>query len=357
MSRETGVPAPARREGEARVSPHIVGLAPSIMDVVARLSKNRLRRCLDLVGARPGEWRRIDAASSRLLMREVLGVDPGQVLVGGDTLLPPDVAIRPGSTVANALTVMPSRADLRRSFVSTVGTRDGRLDPLSEAFRSAMAAVGIEHHAVPVTGDNPVVFVLSGHDDAERALAMFPGVADDLVEFDLDGLAPTLLLVDVYNLGHHPFGRYLDRVVTGRRHQVVLSLGNHTVLTGDRADQVRRYLDEGFLTGLCGNTLEYAALYGDVGAAADRVRAALDRVEDKVPYALVTMGADGMGVAWNGRRERVAAVPLLDEEIVNTSGAGDAAAGIFAFGIASGNPPPETLRQAALAATSALRRF
>ncbi|MEE3922015.1 hypothetical protein V2I01_38345 [Micromonospora sp. BRA006-A] len=61
----------------------------------------------------------------------MLGVDPGQVLVGGDTLLPPDVAIRPGSTVANALTVMPSRADLRRSFVSTVGIRDGRLDPLS----------------------------------------------------------------------------------------------------------------------------------------------------------------------------------------------------------------------------------
>ncbi|MEU8154194.1 carbohydrate kinase family protein [Micromonospora sp. NPDC048986] len=340
------------------VGQHIVGLAPSIVDVVARLPAETWQHCLSLIGRRPGEWRRIDAAVARALLDVIVGADASHVLLHTETDLPSDVVIRPGSTVANALSVIPPRDGLRRTFVSTVGVRGDAWDPLSEFFRTAIEAIGIAHHAVPVVGDNPVVFVLSSHAQVDRTLAMFPGVADELGDFDLGGLAPTLVLADVYNLGPHPFGRFVDRMITSKRHAVLLSLGNHTILTGgDRAQQVRRYIDDGCLVGLCGNIQEYEALYPDLGPGDDRIHRLLDRVAASVPYALVTRGADGMVATWDGHRTEVPAISLPIEEIVNTSGAGDAACGMFAAGIISGDLPARTLQRATIAAAQALRRF
>ncbi|MEU3454693.1 carbohydrate kinase family protein [Micromonospora sp. NPDC006766] len=336
---------------------HIVGLAPSIVDIAARLPADTWRHCLALVGAQPGEWQRIDVKVASSLLAVILGADVNDVLRQGDRALSPDLAIRPGSTVANALAAMPARSGLRRTFVSTVGVHGDVLDPLSGFFRTSIEAVGIEHHVVPVVGDNPMVFVLSSHDQAERTLAMFPGVADELSHVDLDILSPTLVLVDAYNLGSHAFGRYLDRLIESKRYPVLMSLGNHTILTGDRARRVRSYIGTGCLTALCGNVQEYGALYPEVGQGDEHVERLLDQVAVTVPYALVTMGAGGMAATWEGHQTRVSAIPVRRRQIVNTSGAGDAAAGMFAAGIVSGDAPEETLRRAAVSAMHTLRRL
>lgn len=97
------------------------------------------------------------------------------------------------------------------------------------------------------------------------------------------------------------------------------------------------------------NTLELEALGARSGidgtAPADRARALARSLGLDV---LVTLGADGAFLAHADGRD--AAVPALAVSPVDTTGAGDTFAGVFAAAVASGRPAQQAMRFASVAA-------
>jgi sugar/nucleoside kinase (ribokinase family) len=74
-----------------------------------------------------------------------------------------------------------------------------------------------------------------------------------------------------------------------------------------------------------------------------------------VPYALMTFGIEGMAAHWKGRYVYAPAVELDPDLIVNTSGAGDTAAGGFVAGIVEKRDPVEVLASCTSLASDVLR--
>ncbi len=88
----------------------------------------------------------------------------------------------------------------------------------------------------------------------------------------------------------------------------------------------------------------------------DTPRAALRKLADRVPLAVVTCGADG-ALAVDGTTGEVAEVPALPVEAVDTTGAGD----VFGAGLVAGTlaqlPLAARLRLAGLVAGLSVRRI
>ncbi|MEU5781366.1 carbohydrate kinase family protein [Micromonospora lupini] len=335
----------------------LVAFGPSLVDVAARLTQEQFDSCARLLGATAGEWRRIhDYRTVRQLIRELTG-HPISDRADLPTLLARrGLAVAAGSSTLGMLSAMPAEVRRASTYVSSVARNEGVFDPFSLFFIAAVKAAEVQHRYGVAEGGNPIGFVLSSNTDPEKMLAMYPGVAERFGGMDLTGLSPQLVLLDAYELLGGELSDFLHRCVSRSVAPVALSLGNSHILHGKLQRQVRRYVAQRRLTVLCGNAEEYGALFPEVDPALCTPAGFRHHpIRQVVPFALMTFGDRGMACHWDGRYAVAEAVPIEPSEIVNTSGAGDTAAGVFCAGILLGHPPQQTLETAAELSTDVLR--
>jgi ribokinase len=121
------------------------------------------------------------------------------------------------------------------------------------------------------------------------------------------------------------------------------------------AEAARRAVSQGARAVL--NAAPYAALPHDLATSADPVvvnehEALLLADSDAVPTSvLVTFGA--AGCSWDGERSEAVSVPA--DEVVDTTGAGDAFCGALAAALADGVSRAEAVRRASEAGAAAVR--
>ncbi|QUQ63791.1 PfkB family carbohydrate kinase [Kutzneria sp. CA-103260] len=88
----------------------------------------------------------------------------------------------------------------------------------------------------------------------------------------------------------------------------------------------------------------------------DSASAALSRLADLVPLAVVTRGADG-AMAIDGSTGETATVPGVSVDAIDTTGAGDVFGGALVYATLAGLPLADRLRFAALVAALSVRRI
>ncbi len=339
------------------MSKEVIGFSPSLVDISAQLPDAQYQSCCEVLGLEPGGWKRIETADEfSQLAKTVTGDSDTNSLL--DTInARDDATINPGSSILGMLSAMPPHLRHNSSLVTTLARQSGVLDPLSSFFNRAVVESGICHDYQPAPGFNPVGFVLSGQTNTEKTLAMYPGVAGDLDPYDLSGRHPDLVIVDAYELQGTKLAEYLDELIKSGSHRIGLSLGNHSILTGPLRQQIRKYIASHKIGVLCGNSLEYDALYDELDQeAASRDGFRSHPVCDDVPYVVMTFGEEGMIAQWDGKYiADSVAYPLDPSRIVNTSGAGDTTAGVVYGGILEGRAGQETLQKAAYFTTRVLQ--
>lgn len=242
----------------------------------------------------------------------------------GETVLGDGLEQLAGGKGANqAVAAAAAGADV--AMVGCVGDDAG-----GTAYRARLVARGIDVAAVRVCPGAP-----SGHavvtvaDDGENSIVVIPGANDLLDEREVaavDALGPGDVLL------------------------VQLEVPRAVVCTA-----VRRAAGRGARVVL--NTAPYAALPADVVALADPVvaneheMAALAEAGAEPRSLLVTFGANG--AAWDG--VTAAAHVVAADEVVDTTGAGDAFCGALAASLASGADREHALDAALAAGAAAVR--
>jgi ribokinase len=268
-------------------------------------------------------------------------VTAGRVLVLGslnvDLVTRVDRLPRPGETVAGEglrrlaggkganQAVAAAAAGARVSLAGCVGDDAG-----GRAYRERLAARGVDVSAVRVVRGEPTGHALvTVADDGENAIVVVPGanaLLDDTEVGAVDGLGPDDVLLAQLEV---------PRPVVSAAARRAVARGARVVL----------------------NVAPWASLPADVVGLADPVVAnehemrALAEAGTPPASLLVTFGANG--ASWDG--DVAPAVVVAQEDVVDTTGAGDAFCGTLAAALARGADREEALGAALAAGAVAVR--
>lgn len=243
----------------------------------------------------------------------------------GETVLGRSVGRMAGGKGANQA-VAAAAAGAAVQMVGRVGE-----DAEGRSYLSRLSALGIDTTGVRTTGRHETGRALiTVAEDGENVIIVVAGANAQVTRDDLD---------------------LLDTV--GKGDVVLLQL---EIPLSAVEEAARRAHGRGARVVI--NLAPYAALARDVVALADPVvvnehEALLLADSDQVPSSLlVTFGA--AGASWDGRRAAAAAVP--EDEVVDTTGAGDAFCGTLASALAAGLSREAALPLALTAGAEAVRR-
>lgn len=331
----------------------IVAVCPSLVDISITLPDDRFARFCQMVGVTAGEWREIVSEDDfRTLLTEL------DILAFEEFIMVPQshfTVIVGGSTLSMLAALEPA-VRCMATYVSVLASRSGMPTPVANFFAREVRAMGILHSSSLVDGTNPTGLVIAGKKNPEKILLFYPGVSRSSAGIELHTLAPDLLIVDAYGLQQGDLAEMLHRCIEARRFRVAVSLGNHVILAGKTLCRLLEHIRMGRLFAIAGNLSEYRKLMPDVPEChLTHLGFCNHPLRRFVPFSLLTMGEGGMVANWRNISAAADAVPVRPEDIVNTSGAGDAAAGIFFAGAINDKSANETLARAAQVASRVLK--
>ena len=251
-----------------------------------------------------------------------------------------------GGMVGNSCAVLASLGG-RARFVGKVGD-----DALGAVYRQSMAEVGVAFDTPPHPAMPTGRCLISVTPDAERSMATSLGAAghvaeDDVREEDVATARVTFLEGFLFEAeGSRAAFEKVVRLVRQGEGQTALTLCD-TGVVERQGEALSAFVRDG-VDLLFANEAEAMALTGE--GSADAAVAAL---RGMVASAAVTLGERG-SVTFADGAEPVAVPAVRPDRLVDTTGAGDAYAGGYLFGLARGADPAGRARFGSLAASEVI---
>ncbi len=242
----------------------------------------------------------------------------------GETVLAQDAILRGGGKGANqAVAAALAGAPVR--LAGCVGD-DANGARVRETLERAGVGLGLLQEATASTTGLAVVLVAA---DGENAIAVSPGANHALTPGDVEALRPEVRRADVVLMQME-----LPVEVVLRAADVAADVATRVVLNLAPATQVPASL-LAMVDVLVVNRTEAAHLLGDAPAGRDGLLRAAEELRSRGPAAVViTDGAEGAVVADGASTTHRPAARA--DEVVDTSGAGDAFVGVLAAGLSRG---------------------
>lgn len=251
-----------------------------------------------------------------------------------------------GGSAGNSCACLASLGGTAR-FVGKVGD-----DELGGVYRESMSQIGVDfdtasHDTMP-TGR----CLIAVTPDAERSMATFLGAAghvgqDDVTDEAVEGAAVTYLEGYLFE-GYDPREAFekASKAARAAGGKVALTLCDTGVVERNH-EPLMAFIKDG-VDLLFANDAEAMALTGK-----DTVDEAVEALRAIVPAAAVTRGKDGSTVFGPGQ-DPVTVPGVAPEQLVDTTGAGDAYAGGFLYGFTRGRALPDCAALGSLSATEVI---
>jgi fructokinase len=305
----------------------ILGIGNAIVDVVAQVDEAFLTRH----GMAKGSMALIDAAGAEAIYA---AMPPGEESSGG--------------SVANSCAVAAGLG-ARVAYLGKVAD-----DQLGGIFRHDITAAGVTFPSTPLTGGAPTArCLIAVTPDGQRTMNTFLGACVHFGEADVDAeliAEASVLYLEGYLFdppeAQAAFYRAADLAHRAGR-KVALSLSD-AFCVGRHRDAFRKFVRE-HVDILFANESEILSLYETADFAA---AAALSQAE--VELAALTRSAEGSLVLRGA--ERVAVAPVA-AKLVDTTGAGDAYAAGFLYGLTQGHSLAECGRTGSIAASAVISQI
>ncbi len=287
----------------------LIGVGSGLLDLLAHVPES----FLDQVPGRKGGMELVDHPG----LRRILDALPG----------PPEC--RPGGSAANTIAAA-ARLGLRSGFVTMIGS-----DPEGDAYRDGMAAAGVDTRSFKRANDaTPTGCCLSLiTPDSQRTMRTFLGASaelrpEDVKKEDFDGYE--LAHLEGYLLFNPDLMRHVLQQARRAGCRISLDLSAPEVVAGSR-ELLPGLLDE-FVDVVFANEDEGAEFCGSKNE--DEALHALSRHSGIAALKLGDRGA----LIRRGAGETIA-VPALQVDAVDSTGAGDYWAAGFLYGLISGWDP------------------
>jgi sugar/nucleoside kinase (ribokinase family) len=236
-----------------------------------------------------------------------------------------------GGSAANTA-VVAAMLGARSTFLGKV-----RDDGLGEVFRDDIRSVGVEFDVALADGDSDPTgrCLINVTPDAERTMCTYLGAARGLRIPDMRASDAALRAAKVTYLEGYLWDELQARPALEHAIEVVHCAGQWFSLSLADPFCVDRFREEWLdlipasVDVLFGNDLELLSLFETTD-----LEAALHRLQGMVSVAAITQGAKGCWVVADGLVTEVPAYPV--PHVVDTTGAGDAFAGGFLYGLVRG---------------------
>jgi len=263
--------------------------------------------------------------------------------VPGETLIATDYAVYDGGKGANqAVAAARMGSDVR--FVGAAGT-----DEFGLRIRSALAAENIDTQGVSTVEGVSGIAMISVDTNGENAIIVVPGANATLGAIDHADALFTGAHVVLTQLETPP--AFVNAALKAGR-----ASGAETILNAAPAASLARY-ELAALDWLMVNAGEAAFVAGvaDEPADIDAAHALAAQLVDRYQVGvIITLGADG--ALWRGIDASHGHVPATPCKVVDTTGAGDTFAGVFAHARSQGASVENALTMAVAAGGLSVQR-
>ena len=248
----------------------------------------------------------------------------------GETVLCPGYVMAPGGKGANqAAAAAKAGAEVR--FVGHVGD-----DPYGPVVRGFMEDAGVDCRGLAVATKPTAIAVIGVDAAGENAIIVGSGanLDTDALQVPDTALGPAVTVLCQNEIRAEATGGILKRAkALGAR--TILNLAPAGTMPGDVLDALDvLVLNELEAAMLAGREAPAASLAGELATAHELT-------------CVVTLGAEGAIAVGPDAGWRIGALPV---QPVDTTGAGDTFVGVLAAALDQGQPLPEALRTAAVAA-------
>ncbi len=259
------------------------------------------------------------------------------------------VSTQPGGSVANSVAHFAQLGG-RCSFVGKVANDDA-----GDQYVEAMVQIGVDFRSARLDTGMATgrcnVFVTP---DGQRTMCTYLGASVELSSADVDAetiAASKVVLIEGY-LWSSPSAKdmILETVSIARQIEtaVAFSLSDPFLVDAFRSELQSFVEDEVDL--LFGNENEVSQLY-----SAPSLQDSVDRLKQVVSHIVVTRGENGSVAVVNNEMHEHRAAPVA--EVVDTTGAGDAYAGGYLYGMAQGYPVARCMEIASDLAADVIGHF
>jgi fructokinase len=305
----------------------ILGIGNAIVDVVARTGDQFLSRH----DMHKGAMILVDAETAETIYR---AMPPGIESSGGSAANTCAVAAAMGARVA---------------YIGKVAD-----DQLGRVFRHDISAAGVHFPSAPLVGGAPTArCLILVTPDAQRTMNTYLGACVTLDESDIDEALVASAAVTYLEgyLFDPPAAQAAFRKAAAAAHaagrQVALSLSDAFCV--DRHREAFRELVAGHVDILFANESEITSLYEE-----NTFEAAAEAARRDVALAALTRSEDGSVIL---RGSETVEIEAQRTEVVDTTGAGDAYAAGFLYGLTAGKPLPVCGRLGSAAAAEIISHY
>lgn len=325
----------------------IISIGRSLVDVVFTLNDKKYEMIQKYLNLEPGDWTEIFSVDQLKYIFDFIAgikypITPDSI---NDNAMVTFIA---GSTNLNVFSALSGDLRQKSAIVTAIGVdENGKHDILSTLYTKGLRQKMIEHISYPFIGNNPLSLVFVSLHNPEKIMASYLGISSNLNK--LEDVNSEYIYIDAYELLGGPISLLIKTLILSQKYKIILGLGNATILNGDLLELIKSYIQGGMINTLCGNIYEYQKI--SFFLEVDKILQ--DQIFSKVQNILLTQGAKGMVGFFDGEIVFQKAVNL--PQIVNTTGAGDTAAGAFISGIISKNNPKSIMENAAAKAYKYLK--
>lgn len=263
----------------------------------------------------------------------------------GETVLGRGFAIGPGGKGSNQV-IAAARAGARTAFITRIG-RDSFGDMACRSWMSD--GVDTAHVQIDETAPTGAAFIFVSAGTGDNAIIIESGAAANLSAADIRAAENVIAGAKVFvTQFEQPIEAAVEGLRLARRHGVTTLLNPAPAVAVD--DAIYAWCD--YVTP---NETEVAALTGiDAESEDGALHAAQVLVERGARNVLVTLGAKGALLVGAAGMHRFPAFEI--DNVVDTTGAGDAFNGGFATALAEGCSPVEAVRFASAVAALSVQK-
>lgn len=216
-------------------------------------------------------------------------------------------------------------------------------------YERCVKSLGMALLAQESIGINKVGIVISSPNNLERLLIT---LKEPFHESNTPIVLPNAeyLYIDAYELQNNNYFDLINQAILSNRYKVIIGLGNKSIICGKVRKKIIEYILSDVVFCLAGNYEEFQSLYSFPELNSLRKIS----IYNKIPNILVTQGSIGMTGYIN--QETMYQCAFKTQNVVNTSGAGDIALGVFIDGILSGSCIDNILKRATKYSAEILKR-